>query len=177
MPRLYDHIDLRVPSLAEARTFYESLLPALGFIRKTEIPGWLQYEAEAPDGGAAAFFGVTESTGHVPNASRIAFWVENTSELDRLTYIVACAGARNLEGPGWEDETYYAAFFEDPCGNRLELCHRTAPVKLQAPTDFEGTMNDDSGKTVAIRHKAVEVLRCQPDGTWKLIVGDPTGRE
>ena len=50
--------------------------------------------------------------------------------LDRLTDIAACAGARNLEGPGWEDETYYAAFFEDPCGNRLELCHRTAPVKL-----------------------------------------------
>ena len=130
MPRLYDHIDLRVHSLAEARTFYESLLPALGFTRKTEIPGWLQYEAEAPDGGPAAFFGVTESTGHVPNESRIAFWVENTSELDRLTRIAACAGARNLEGPGWEDETYYAAFFEDPCGNRLELCHRTAPVKL-----------------------------------------------
>ena len=74
MPRLYDHIDLRVHSLAEARTFYESLLPALGFTRKTEIPGWLQYEAEAPDGGPAAFFGVTESTGHVPNESRIAFW-------------------------------------------------------------------------------------------------------
>ena len=50
MPRLYDHIDLRVHSLAEGRAFYESLLPALGFTRKTEIPGWLQYEAEAPDG-------------------------------------------------------------------------------------------------------------------------------
>ena len=136
MPRLYDHIDLRVPSLAEAWTFYESLLPALGFTRKTEIPGWLQYEAEAPDGGPAAFFGVTESTGHVPNESRIAFWVENTSELDRLTGIATCAGARNLEGPGWEEETYYAAFFEDPCGNRLELCHRTAPVKLQTPRDL-----------------------------------------
>ena len=67
MPRLYDHIDLRVQSLAEARTFYETLLSALGFTRKTEIPGWLQYEAEAPDGGPATFFGVTESTGHVPN--------------------------------------------------------------------------------------------------------------
>jgi catechol 2,3-dioxygenase-like lactoylglutathione lyase family enzyme len=119
MPRLYDHIDLRVHSLAEARRFYESLLPALGFTRKTEIPGWLQYEAEASNGGPAAFFGVTESPG-----------VENTSKLDRLTYIAVRAGARNLEGPGWEDETYYAAFFEDPCGNRLELCHRTAPVKL-----------------------------------------------
>jgi uncharacterized protein YlzI (FlbEa/FlbD family) len=38
-------------------------------------------------------------------------------------------------------------------------------------------MNDDSGKTVAIRHKTIEVLRCQPEGTWKLIVGDPNGRE
>ena len=75
-------------------------------------------------------FGVTESTDHVPNESRIAFWVENASELDQLTYIAACVGARNLEGPGWEDKSYYAAFFEDPCGNRLELCHRTAPVKL-----------------------------------------------
>ena len=130
MPRLYDHIDLRIHSLAEARRFYESLLPALGFTRKTEIPGWLQYEAEASNGGPSAFFGVTESPGHVPNESRIAFWVENTSKLDRLTYIAVRAGARNLEGPGWEDETYYAAFFEDPCGNRLELCHRTAPVKL-----------------------------------------------
>ena len=44
-------------------------------------------------------------------------------------------------------------------------------------TDFEGTMTDDSGKTVAIRHKAIEILRCQPDGPWKLIVGDPNGRE
>ena len=86
MPRLYDHIDLRIHSLAEARRFYESLLPALGFTRKTEIPGWLQYEAEASNGGPSAFFGVTESPGHVPNESRIAFWVENTSKLDRLTY-------------------------------------------------------------------------------------------
>jgi hypothetical protein len=38
-------------------------------------------------------------------------------------------------------------------------------------------MNGDSGKTVAIRYKAIEVLRRQPDGTWKLIVGDPNGRE
>lgn len=130
MRRLYDHIDLRVPSLPEARAFYETLLPALGFTRKTEIPGWLQYEAEDADCGPAAFFGVTESPGHVPNESRIAFWVESTAEVDRLTAIAARAGARNLEGPAWEDDTYYAAFFDDPCGNRLELCHRTAPVKF-----------------------------------------------
>jgi hypothetical protein len=35
MPRLYDHIDLRVRTLAEGRDFYEVLLPALGFVRET----------------------------------------------------------------------------------------------------------------------------------------------
>jgi catechol 2,3-dioxygenase-like lactoylglutathione lyase family enzyme len=130
MPCLYDHIDLRVPELAEARPFYEMLLPTLGFIRKTEIPDWVQYEAAAPDNGPAPFFGVTESPGHVPNENRIAFWVKDPAEVDRLSVIAVHAGARNVEGPGWEDETYYAVFFEDPCGNRLEICHRFAPVKL-----------------------------------------------
>jgi uncharacterized protein (TIGR02246 family) len=43
-------------------------------------------------------------------------------------------------------------------------------------TDFEGTTIDESGKTVPIQSKAIEVLRRQRDGTWKLIVGNPNGR-
>jgi uncharacterized protein (TIGR02246 family) len=46
----------------------------------------------------------------------------------------------------------------------------------QLYTDFEGTVVDGSGTSVAIRNQAVEVLRRHPDGTWKLIVGDPNGR-
>jgi ketosteroid isomerase-like protein len=47
----------------------------------------------------------------------------------------------------------------------------------QLYTDFEGTTLDGSGKPVEVRHEAIEVLRRQPDGEWKLIVGDPSGRE
>ena len=47
----------------------------------------------------------------------------------------------------------------------------------QLYTDFEGTREDDSGKTVPVHAKAIEVLRRQPDGSWKLIMGDPNGRE
>jgi uncharacterized protein (TIGR02246 family) len=47
----------------------------------------------------------------------------------------------------------------------------------QLYTDFEGTRVDDSGKTVPVHSKAIEVLRRQPDGSWKLIAGDPNGRE
>ena len=44
-------------------------------------------------------------------------------------------------------------------------------------TDFQGTAVDASGRTIEVRSKAIEVLRRQPDGAWKLIVGDPNGRE
>jgi predicted enzyme related to lactoylglutathione lyase len=124
MRRRYDHIDLRVHSLAEAGPFYEALLPALGFTRRNEIDGWLQFEAVEP-GGPAEFFGITEAALHQPNACRIAFWAESTAEVDRLAELIRYAGAREIEGPGYDEGPgYYALFFEDPSGNRLEICHR-----------------------------------------------------
>ena len=130
--RFFDHIDLRVPDLAAATPFYAALLPALGFTRAADIPGWLQFYAGAGGGvdtdegsAATAFFGVAECPGHVVNTTRIAFWAETLATLDRLGAMLPEIGARNIEGPDWEHPGYYAVFFEDPCGNRLEICHRT----------------------------------------------------
>jgi catechol 2,3-dioxygenase-like lactoylglutathione lyase family enzyme len=123
MPRHFDHIDLRVPRLADVTEFYGALLPALGFSRRVAVEGWFQFEAEGE--GVTEFFGITESPAHVPNENRVAFWAENPAAVDRLAELVAQAGARNLEGPMDYEPGYYAAFFEDPCGNRLEICHRT----------------------------------------------------
>lgn len=125
MPRRYDHIDLRVPSLADVKAFYELLLPALGFTRKVEVEDWLQFEAA--DGDITEFFGVTEAPGHVANENRIAFWAGSVAEVNRLAEVATRAGARNIEGPMPYEPGYYAVFFEDPCGNRLEVCHRTTP--------------------------------------------------
>ena len=47
----------------------------------------------------------------------------------------------------------------------------------QLYTDFERTTIDGEGHTVTLHTKAIEILRRQPDGSWKLIVGDPNGRE
>jgi predicted enzyme related to lactoylglutathione lyase len=125
MRRRYDHIDLRVPRLAEVTSFYEVLLPALGFTRDVRVEGWLQFEAA--DGDITEFFGVTETPGHVANENRIAFWAASTEEVDRLAEIAVRAGARNVEGPMPYEAGYYAVFFEDPCGNRFEACHRVTP--------------------------------------------------
>src|SRR5262249_28485485 len=47
----------------------------------------------------------------------------------------------------------------------------------QLYTDFEGTAVDSSKKTVSVSNKAIEILRRQPDGDLKLIIGDPNARE
>jgi predicted lactoylglutathione lyase len=122
--RRFDHIDLRVRNLDEARRFYEILLPALGFSQEVHIDGWLQYEAQGVN-GVAESFGVMESPQHSPNECRIAFWADSPAEVDRLATIVAETGARNIEGPAYEAPHYYAVFFDDPSGNHLEICHRT----------------------------------------------------
>jgi predicted enzyme related to lactoylglutathione lyase len=121
--RHFDHIDLRVPDLAAAKPFYEVLLPALGFSRRVAVEGWLQFEATGP--GVHEFFGITESPHHQPNEVRVAFWGQSREQIDDLARVAAQAGARKMEGPMDYEAGYYAVFFEDPCGNRLEICHRT----------------------------------------------------
>jgi predicted enzyme related to lactoylglutathione lyase len=122
MPRRIDHIDLRVPDLKNAESFYCSLVPALGFTRKVQVEDWLQFEAA--DGEITEFFGVTESPGHIANENRIAFWAESNDRVDALAEVARKAGAQNMEGPMPYEAGYYAVFFEDPWGNRFEICHR-----------------------------------------------------
>jgi predicted enzyme related to lactoylglutathione lyase len=73
------------------------------------------------------FIGLIEDPAHVPNATRLAFWANTHAEVDRVAVVVRSAGARNIEGPMFCPEyspTYYGLFFEDPSGNRLEVCSR-----------------------------------------------------
>jgi predicted lactoylglutathione lyase len=79
--------------------------------------------------GRREFFGVTESRTHLANECRIAFWTDSIREVDRLAEVAVQAGAQNVEGPSHktpqpEEAMYYAVFFEDPSGNRLEICYR-----------------------------------------------------
>jgi uncharacterized protein (TIGR02246 family) len=42
--------------------------------------------------------------------------------------------------------------------------------------DWRRTAVDPSGRTTNLGGTAIEVLRSQSDGTWKLVIGDPPGR-
>lgn len=128
--RFLDHIDLRVRNRARAQEFYGKILPAMGFTRDQSGQEWGAFEAEG-GGNPVEFFGFTEDTAHKSNGSRVAFWAETREEVDRVARVVREAGGQNLEGPQvWADYSpgYYALFFEDPDGNKLEICCRGSAI-------------------------------------------------
>jgi len=128
--RHLDHIDLRVSNLDRALKFYRKLLPELGFTCDRSDSEWGTFYS-AGGNQASDFFGFTEDRNHQPNGTRIAFWAETRDKVDRIAKIVRQIDGKNMEGPEVCAEYspgYYAFFFEDPDGNKLEICCREQPV-------------------------------------------------
>jgi len=123
-PFPYDHVDHRVRSLAHVRAFYDALMPALGYADVRAGRTVVEYYG-APE--SDKFFGIHEHAGHEPSGTRVAFAAATRSDVDRIGALLHSISACAIEGP--EDcldytQPYYAVFFEDPEGNRLEVCCR-----------------------------------------------------
>ena len=130
--RLFDHIDLRVRNRKAAQEFYAQILPAIGFDVDKSGEQWGLFEA--PGGKAVDFFVFEEEADHQPNGTRIAFWAESRAAVDRVAEVVRKAGGKNVEGPELCREYspgYYAVFFEDPDGNKLEVCFRESATNAE----------------------------------------------
>lgn len=127
---LYDHVDLRVSDVSKTRNLYDTLLPALGCTDLQEDWNSVCYYAPGVD-RERAFFGIIAEPGHRPNGSRLAFRAGSIKEVDRLGQLAKQAGALSYEAPHVCAEYtpfYYAAFFEDADGNKLEICYRERPA-------------------------------------------------
>jgi catechol 2,3-dioxygenase-like lactoylglutathione lyase family enzyme len=127
---LFDHVDLRVSDLRKARPLYDALLPAMGYSRISEDADTICYYDPTSD-RSRPFFGIDHDAAHRPNGSRIALRASTRSEVDRLAAIAEGAGATAFEPPHLCVEYtphYYATFFEDAAGNKLEICYREKPA-------------------------------------------------
>jgi hypothetical protein len=126
---LIDHIDLRVSDFAKVRPLYDALLTAMGYGEVGEDDDTISYYR--PGGRRTApFFGVTVDPAHRANSTRIALYASNRDEVDRLSSVAQSAGAMAFEPAALIEEYspfYYASFFEDNDGNKLEICFREPP--------------------------------------------------
>ena len=121
---LHDHIDLRVSNIAKVRPLYDALLSALGYTRVNSDAAHIYYHLPGDD---VDFFGINADPEHRANGTRIAFAAASREHVDELAGLAHAAGARAFEPPHLCSEyspTYYAAFFEDSDGNKLEVCCR-----------------------------------------------------
>src|SRR5690625_3793969 len=121
----FSHIDLCVTDLEKILPFYEKFLPELGFVQ-TYHSEKLKVFAINEQLPSAAYFAITEHTSHKPNGNLVGFWAENRNEVDRLAEFVQKIGGKITSGPKLfpMSPTYYAFYFEDPCGNQYEILHR-----------------------------------------------------
>jgi catechol 2,3-dioxygenase-like lactoylglutathione lyase family enzyme len=121
--RRFDHIDLRVPELVAARSFYAKIGPVLGFPYVEGGPEWICFCAtQYPEVGE--YIAITENRACNPNNVCYALWAQSRAEVDRIASALREAGVPALEGPAMFYRGHYAVYFEDPFGNRFEVCYR-----------------------------------------------------
>lgn len=120
-----NHLDLTVSSLERSPPFYAAILEFLGYERRaggsvfkkrgTEIA----LEQAKPESVSKAH------DRYAPGLHHLAFTAESRTDVDWLYELLKQMNARILDPPAiYYSPVYYAVFFTDPDGIKLELCHR-----------------------------------------------------
>ena len=128
------HIDLTVKEPSASRAFYEAVLGFIGYVLKDDHQRGFDMDLHAPEGFCS--IGVMRAEG--PNAARthdryspglhhIAWTAASRADVDALYALLQEIGATILDPPAdypKYGDGYYAVFFADPDGLKLEYVHK-----------------------------------------------------
>ena len=135
------HLDLCVSDPAHSVPFYDRVLRRLGFRaillpeQATAVGAWVSRQ----DGAAAFSIALEPARGegasrahdrYSPGLHHLAFHASSRAEVDDFHAFLEAWGARVLDRPTEYDYTpgYYAVFFADPDGLKLERVHEPSPL-------------------------------------------------
>lgn len=113
------YVTLGTQDLAKAAVFYDAIAGELDTPRMMEFDGFIAWGK--PDGGAG--IGLTKpfdgNAASVGNGVMVALQAKDEAQVQRL-YDIALANGGTCEGPpGPRGEGFYAGYFRDPDGNKL----------------------------------------------------------
>jgi catechol 2,3-dioxygenase-like lactoylglutathione lyase family enzyme len=129
------HIDLTVKDPQASRAFYEAVLGHMGYALSDDYPYGFDMDLRRPDGFFASI-GIIKAKGdHAdrihdrfsPGLHHIAWAAESRADVDALYEKLLQIGAAILDAPADYPQygpTYYAVFFADPDGLKLEYVHK-----------------------------------------------------
>ena len=133
-----DHLDLVVTALERSLAFYRGLLEPLGYVRTSEIEGErgerVVYLGRHGGMGSVSLREAQSDAHEVPydrygiGLHHLAFAAPSRAVVDERAAWLREQGATIESGPEEYGYTpgYYAVFFYDPDGIKLELVHRPA---------------------------------------------------
>ena len=113
------YVTLGTNDLARAAVFYDALAAELDTLRMMDFDGFIAWGKP----GGAAGIGLTKphdgNPASVGNGVMIALEAKDKEQVDRL-YELALAHGGTCEGPpGPRGDSFYAGYFRDPDGNKL----------------------------------------------------------
>jgi len=113
------YVTLGTNDLARAAKFYDAIAAELGVGRMMENEQFIAWGL--PGGGAG--IGLTKPFDGKPatvgNGVMAAFAAKDRAQVDRLYSLAMSLGARDEGAPGDRGGGFYAAYFRDPDGNKL----------------------------------------------------------
>jgi catechol 2,3-dioxygenase-like lactoylglutathione lyase family enzyme len=125
-----DHVSITVRDLKRALRFYDAIFSALGIDKVYERPDAMGYgERNRPNNDRHSYLSVYQSETASPDPRRhCCFRAQSAAQVRAFHAAGLAAGGRDAGAPGLRPNyhpAYYAAFLEDPEGNRVEaVSHR-----------------------------------------------------
>lgn len=138
MRGMVNHIDLTVSDPDRSLAFYEAVLGFLGYRRADAHARGYDFDLDGPDGGFCSV-GIMRAEGegrgrahdrYAPGLHHLAWDAPDRADVDRLHARLIEIGARVLDPPAEYPRYgagYYAVFFADPDGLKLEYVHWPRP--------------------------------------------------
>ena len=113
------YVTLGTNDLARGAKFYDALAAELGTGRMMDFDSFIAWGT--PGGGAGVAltkpFDGNEAT--VGNGVMVALEAKDEAQVQRLYDIALANGGTDEGAPGPRGDTFYAAYFRDPDGNKL----------------------------------------------------------
>jgi len=113
------YVTLGTNDLARAAVFYDAIAAELGTARMMEWDGAIAWGTPGGGAGVALMRPFDGNAASVGNGVMVAFEAKDEAQVDRLHAIALEQGGSCEGGPGPRGDTFYAAYFRDPDGNKL----------------------------------------------------------
>ncbi len=113
------YVTLGTNDLTCGAAFYDAIAAELGTARMMEWDGAIAWGTPGGGAGVALMKPFDGNAASVGNGVMVAFEAKDEAQVDRLHAIALEHGGSCEGAPGPRGDTFYAAYFRDPDGNKL----------------------------------------------------------